>query len=558
VPAGIIAAGTCSGATQRTSANPITHVIVIMQENRSFDEYFGTYPNANGIPPGTCVPYNPSNPNLGCVTPFEDPHDGGAGGPHDAKDAQVDIDDGITQAKMDGFVYSEITAICGKKSSQCSKIPAKAPPTYVVMGYHTAAEIPNYWAYASHFVLQDSLFEGIRGWSGVSHNDIVSEWSALCSNSKLASTCVTNNNNTAPKAKTLYPWVTLFQLMDVNGVSWKYYLGQGLEPDCEDDEMTCAPEPQTAGVASIWNPAPYFAWVQSQGPAYLQQHNPPLDQFLQDVANGTLPQVSWIVPTQQYSEHPIAGSDAGMDYVTSLVNAVMQSQYWQNTAIFIAWDDWGGFYDHVVPPNVDYNSTTTPVQGFGIRVPGLLISAYAQAGYIDHSVLSFDNYATFIENLFMGGARLDPTSLGNPDSRPDIRDELTTATYWDGSTAPIGDLMNEFDFVDPPQPPLILSTHIPSNIQVSCIKSGAVRNMESCSGSTVTISWDSIQGPNMPGTFTYHLQRDGIDLPQCVGTANSCVDTPGIGNHLYRAYSIDPYNVTSPLSAAAEADVSKG
>ena len=386
--ASFIAAGTCTAATRQTTPNPITHVIIIMQENRSFDDYFGTFPNANGIPPGTCVPLNPANPTLGCVAPYEDQHDVSGGGPHIANDAQVDIDDGITQAKMDGFVYSELTVECGNKSSKCSEIPGRSAPTYAVMGYHTAAEIPNYWAYASHFVLQDALFEGIRGWSGVSHNDIVSEWSALCSNDKVTSTCVTRPTNPAPKSSTVYPWASLFQLMDLNGVSWKYYLGEGTEPDCEDGEMTCAPEPQAAGVPGYWNPAPYFAWVQAQAAGYLQQHNPPVDQFLVDVANGTLPQLSWVVPSQQYSEHPLAGSDAGMDYVTSMVNAVMQSPYWQNTAIFIAWDDWGGFYDHVVPPNVDYNSTTNPVQGFGLRVPGLMISAYAQAGYIDNSVLT--------------------------------------------------------------------------------------------------------------------------------------------------------------------------
>jgi phospholipase C len=563
VPAGIMAASTCTGATRPTTPNPITHVIIIMQENHSFDNYFGTYPNANGIPQGTCVPINPSEPDLGCVVPYEDVHDAGPGGPHGAATAQADIDDGISHAYMDGFVYSEITNACGKRGSCSGTVfPSRAPlphgaATYAVMGYHTAAEIPNYWAYASHFVLQDAMFEGIRGWSGVSHNDLVSEWSAICTNKKRASTCVTSSGSSAPKPSTIYPWANLFQLMDLNGVSWKYYLGEGTEPDCEDGELTCAPEPQQSKLPGYWNPAPYFAWVQAQGPTYLQQHNPSVDQFLLDVANGTLPQVSWIIPSEQYSEHPNAGSDAGMDYVTSMVNAVMQSPYWQNTAIFITWDDWGGFYDHVVPPNADYNSTANPVQGFGLRVPGLLISAYAQAGYIDNSVLSFDSYATFVENLFMNGARLNPTALGNPDSRPDIRDELTSVTYWDGSTAPIGDLMDEFDFVDPPQPQLILSTHIPSNIQVSCIANGAIRNTERCNSTTVTISWASIQGPNMPGTFIYHLQRDGLDLPQCVGTANSCVDTPGIGNHLYRAYSIDPNNVTSPLSAAAEADVTK-
>ena len=93
----------------------------------------------------------------------------------------------------------------------------------------------------------------------------------------------------------------------------------------------------------------------------------------------------------------------------------MRSPDWSSTAIFLAWDDWGGFYDHVEPPTVD-------AQGYGLRVPGLMISPYARAGYIDHQTLSFDAYLKFIEDDFLGGARIDPKTDGRPDPRPDVRE----------------------------------------------------------------------------------------------------------------------------------------
>ena len=344
-------------------------------------------------------------------------------------------------------------------------------------------------------------------------------------------------------------------MLDLHSVSWKYYLAAGTEPDCDDDQMSCAPQVQNGGVVSLWNPAPGFAWVEQQGPAYIAAHNPDADQFLLDVRNGTLPQVSWVVPSQTFSEHPPAGVTVGMEYVTSMINAVMQSPYWANTAIFLTWDDWGGFYDHVAPPIVDMNSTKQPVQGFGLRVPGLLISAYAKAGTIDHSVLSTDSYATFIEDLFINGTRLDPTALGQPDNRPDIRDELTQVTFPDKTTAPIGNLMNEFDFTQKPLAPVILSTHIPTEIWITCGSTDA-NNPQICGSTAVKVNWKHVTGTQVPGPFTYQVLRDGTPLSHCTTTLTSCSDTTApAGVHMYTVYSIDGNKVASPASAAAEADV---
>jgi phospholipase C len=146
---------------------------------------------------------------------------------------------------------------------------------------------------------------------------------------------------------------------------------------------------------------------------------------------------NWIV-----SEHQSYPVSAGQAFVTGVINAVMQGPDWASAAIFVSYADWGGYYDHERPPVVDS-------QGYGLRVPGWMISPYAKAGLIDHQILSHDAYLKFIEDLFLGGQRLDPATDGRPDPRPDVREN-----------APIlGDLMSEFDFTQTPLPPLVLPTN---------------------------------------------------------------------------------------------------
>jgi phospholipase C len=154
--------------------------------------------------------------------------------------------------------------------------------------------------------------------------------------------------------------------------------------------------------------------------------------------------VSWIVPNSQVSEHPPATPAAGQAYVTGLVNAIMRSRDWKSTAIFVSWDDWGGFYDHVVPPYVD-------AMGYGLRVPGIVISPYARRGFIDHQILSHDAYNKFIEDDFLGAARLNPASDGRPDPRPDVRE----------ASPLLGNMTSEFNFSQRPRDPVILSPHPP-------------------------------------------------------------------------------------------------
>jgi len=426
----------------------IRHVVIIMQENRSFDDYFGTYPGADGIPglagnPGT-VPCNPDPVTGGCVKPYHDRDDRDLGGPHSYDNAIADINGG----KMDGFVAEQQKGMigCDQTFNPACGNGGGAPD---VMGYHDGADIPNYWTYARDFVLQDHMFESNLSWSLPAHLYMVSEWSARCSVQGDPMSCrnavqdpqdppdylsrlgVRNAND--PN----YAWTDLTWLLHKYGVSWAYYVFKGTEPDCDDDAaMSCAPVSQSAQTPGIWNPLPYFTDVQEDD----QLGNiKSLSDFFAAAKTGTLPDVTWIVPNGTVSEHPPGLISAGQTYVTGLINAIMRSPDWDSTAIFLAWDDWGGFYDNVVPPRVDEN-------GYGLRVPGLVISPYARRGFIDHQTLSFDAYVKFIEDDFMDSQRLDPRTDGRPDPRPDVREDAPQ----------LGDLTADFDFDQAPLAPVIL------------------------------------------------------------------------------------------------------
>jgi len=412
----------------------IQHVVIIMQENRSFDHYFGTFPSADGIPvrdgvPTVCV----VDPRSGrCVQPFHDSADRNAGGPHGQMDASADIDGG----KMDGFIRQVLGR---KKHCQDPEDPACAAEGDVldVMGWHDDREIPNYWSYAQGFVLQDHLFESNASWSLPMHLFLVSNWSARCASvDPMSCRNDLQDPERAPAngSRAPYAWTDITYLLHQKAVSWAYYLDDGAQPDCDDNPATCTN--LRVGVPSIWNPLPGFVTVQQNGQLANVRR---LEDFFDAARKGTLPTVCWIMPSNVHSEHPPNLVSVGQRYVTNLVNAIMTSPNWNSTAIFLSWDDWGGFYDHVTPPSVDVN-------GYGIRVPGIVISAYAKKGFIDHQTLSFDAYNRFIEDLFLGGQRIDPQTDGRPDGRPTVREGVPS----------LGDMLLDFDFTQAPRPPLIL------------------------------------------------------------------------------------------------------
>jgi len=472
---------------QPTGIQKIKHVVFVMQENRSFDSYFGTYPGADGFPldaKGNIAVCVPDQQAKKCVPPYHDKNVVNVGGPHIQKAAIVDENGG----RMDGFIRAAEsagpvpTALClksldlvgcsdpaGEQAGAC--LQTRQPPGCVdVMGYHDRSDIPNYWRYADEFVLQDHMFEPVNSWSLPAHLYMVSGWSATCGGPLKPKVCRSDpawpadwdglpavmqpeltaltgglmtevsrdlDDSQGSPVRPDYSWTDITSLLHKFGVSWRYYIESGRQPDCPDGLMYCIEPAQDASTPEIWNPLPEFVDVH-------QDHEVSnvvdfAGNFYEDVSSDHLPAVSWVIPSNADSEHPTGTTSAGQAHVTSVVNAIMNSPEWTSTAIFLSWDDWGGFYDHVPPPTIDS-------EGYGIRVPGLVISPYARRGYIEHQQLSFDAYLKFIEDDFLGGARLDPRTDGRPDGRPDVRENAPG----------LGDLTSDFDFTQVPREQLIL------------------------------------------------------------------------------------------------------
>jgi phospholipase C len=432
------------GPNVPAGAEKLQHLIFIVQENRSFDHYFGTFPGADGIPmgadgvPRVCVP----DPVLGrCSLPYRTTSQFQEGGPHGYKAA----DDNVNGGRMDGFVRvaADRKQLCAHEERRLTNAcrpylgPDRQPD---VMSYHTRRTIPNYWKWAERFVLQDRMFAPTDSWTLPAHLFLVSAWSAQCPDRFDPMSCVSNIDLSRPGEqhryleRPIYAWTDITYLLDQEDVSWAYYVGAGtcVQIPCHEADG------RWGATASGKNPLPGFVnVVQRGGLDKIANH----EAFLEAARDGTLPAVSWVVPGNRVSEHPGADTPIadGQAYTTRLVNAVMRGPQWNSTAIFITWDDWGGFYDHVEPPRVDRN-------GYGLRVPGIMISPWARAGTIDSQTLSFDAYLKLIEDLFLGAQRLDPRTLARPDSRPTVREEADV----------LGDLLKEFDFDQKPLPPLIL------------------------------------------------------------------------------------------------------
>jgi phospholipase C len=430
-------------AAQLTGIHKIRHVVVIMEENRSFDSFFGTYPGADGIPmrngkPAVCIP----NGIGGCARPFHDSSDRNSGGPHGPLAGRLDVAGG----EMNGFVTVAHEGAIGpcRRDARLKRCELLRHPD--VLGYHDAREIPNYWAYARDFVLQDHMFEPNWGWSLPAHLWLVSGWSAKCTDPFDPSTCASNIQGvrTGPSTTVeryangpLYGWTDLTYLLHAHHVSWASYAVKGRAPDCLSGPVSCYTKLRTRNTPQFWDVLKDFTDVREDDQSAAASQ--PIGAFYAAAAHGTLPAVSWLTPDFRDSSHPGSSVRDGQAWVTRIVNTVMKSPDWNSAAIFLAWDDWGGFYDHVAPPVVDAN-------GYGLRVPALVISPYARRGYIDHQTLSFDAYLKFIEDDFLGGARLDPKTDGRPDPRPDVRENKPQ----------LGDLRKDFDFSQAPRGRMLL------------------------------------------------------------------------------------------------------
>ncbi|HVA34164.1 MAG TPA: alkaline phosphatase family protein [Candidatus Baltobacteraceae bacterium] len=357
---------------------PIQHVVVVVQENRSYDNLFATFPGGDGTttgktPTGT-IPLKKS-PLVSRLTPT-----------NDYPQCQRDYDKG----KMDGF-YT---------------VPVENNPGRYVYRYVDPAKIVPYWTLAKDYVLADHMFQTQCSSSFTAHQDLIAAGTPIN-----ATEDVIDDPNNQPwacpaptgtvtsliskKAGYLFEqgpfpclgYSTLRDSLDAKHVSWKYYvpqLGSGFDGNIWN---------AFAAIKAVYNTAEYRANVVS-----------PETQVFSDITNGKLANVTWVIPDFTNSDHPGANSDTGPSWVAQVVNAIGQSQYWNSTAIVVVWDDWGGWYDHVPPPQYGMGE-------LGFRVPMIAISPYARAGYVSHKQYEFGSIVKFIETTF------GLPSLGRTDVR---------------------------------------------------------------------------------------------------------------------------------------------
>jgi phospholipase C len=386
------ARGNTSGTSQY-----IQHVVIVVQENRSFDDLFSTFPGADGTTYGYMkTPSGDQYVPLQKVNLVELCDFG-----HSYRAVKPDWD----QGKMDGFG--------GEGGSKRCPGPAGAKPYQ----YVDPAQIAPYWDIAEQYVLADQMFQTQGSGSFTAHQDLIAgstlidqpadtksivdfpstrPWGCDAKPGTKTSLLVYSHNVLHDDYdKGPFPCVsynTMQFTLDAKKISWKYY---------------SPPEPH--GTGSLWNAFDAVAAVRN-GPEW-STNVAKTNVFFSDVSGGTLPAVSWIVPDNANSDHPVQKSDTGPSWVASIVNAVGGSAYWPTTAIVVVWDDWGGFYDHVPPPFFDHWG------GLGFRVPMLVISPYAretypgQPGYISHTQYEFGSILKFVEDTW--GLQ----SLGTTDAR---------------------------------------------------------------------------------------------------------------------------------------------
>ncbi|HLZ09143.1 MAG TPA: alkaline phosphatase family protein, partial [Chloroflexota bacterium] len=350
---------------------PIQHVVIIAMENHTFDNLFGTFPGANGQ---LSLPRAP-NPV---------PNDFDHSGP-----AQLAAVDG---GKMDEF-----------------------DPRGVVQ--YLQSDIPIYWTYAQHFALGDNFFSSIATMSQPNHFAMIAAQSGgeYGNTSGVIGGCFSLPNELMPSRNAqgtnyfsfpCYSPLTLPNILDSNGLSWRYYDEVGIW-DAPSDVQDLAGSPNDIHHSS---------------------------QFVTDVQSGKLATVSWVTPPSLTADHPPHQMEAGQNFVADQVEAIMNSPVYSNTAIFLTWDDWGGFYDHVPPPVLDGT-------GLGLRVPVIVISPYAKPAFVSHQRGEFSSLVKFIEKNW------SLPNLGRRDSLP-----LTD------------DMMDYFNFNQTPQPPIFQNRLVYSSI----------------------------------------------------------------------------------------------
>jgi phospholipase C len=400
---------------------PIEHVVFIVKENRTFNNYFATYPGAEGATRGgtiRCTEDGCSDGPMVDLQPATDvqPHDL----THCFRCGLVAINGG----KMNGF--NRMNGVIPMPEDRAVKF-GRDLSGYV---YHDRDTLPNYWAYADRFVLADHFFTSMYGPTLPEHLYTVAADAKYIVDNKsttdhegsycddptehatrfnpgearefeeeildLEREITRNGSNTYDLAhywgsiRLCFDMEVLPDQLEEAGISWKYYANE-----------------------NAWMNALQMIRHVRYGPMW-QKVEPPED-FVQDVRAGEMPDVSWIVPSESYNEHPGGGKSvcAGENWTVHQVNTIMKSEYWPTTAIVVVWDDFGGFYDPVRPPQTD-------IMGLGPRTPALIISPYTRrgdnrdGGYVDSTVYEFSSVLAFIEQLF----GLDPMTARDRNANP--------------------------------------------------------------------------------------------------------------------------------------------
>ncbi len=346
---GMVAAA--PGGDTHQAKTPIQHLMVLLQENHTFDNYFGTYPGADGLPLNTTMPIDLKNPAAGTIQPWHIGNSTITDLSHTANTFKGQYDKG----KMDGFV-SYLNGI--NQNGQLS------------MGYYDGTDIPYYWNLADNYVLFDRFFSSASDGSFANHMYWVAGVSPVALRGQKLADILAN----VP---------TIFDRLQAAGVSWKFYV------ENYDPEITYRNQIAAGNKASqvIWVPLLNFdRFIDDPN---LSSHIVDLNQYYVDLQHGTLPAVSFMVPSGA-SEHPPQKPVTGERTVKNLIQELMRSSSWDSSAFMLLYDDWGGWYDHVTPPQVDNF-------GYGLRVPALLVSPYARKGYIDNTQLDFTSILKFVE-----------------------------------------------------------------------------------------------------------------------------------------------------------------
>jgi phospholipase C len=451
----------------------IKHVVIIMQENRSFDHYFGSFPNAkNGIPKSlsgktyncydscNCLDATAGTYKFQKTTQLATQVDEDL--PHENKHFDPDV---ASANQIDANTLSPKAFL----RNACQYQSNNSAITQEVLNHYagdTSSDILySYWQYAKNFVLQEKMFQSVGSYSPVEHNFMVSGWNADCSGAHCS-------GNRTYDSKGPYAWNNITNLLCGSGVSWKYYLGNDWKIGCtscgspRDIPGNCFKD-NSDSVHEYWNPLGKFSnYTTNQkkgdtgGIDTLKSFYTALNNVgTTDPDGSQFPAVSWIVPGKSVSEHPRSMNGGtvssvvadGEAYVTSILNAITTNPVlWQTTAVFLSWDDWGGFYDHMPPPASGANDPNAKYENtYGLRVPGLVISPWVSRGYIDSdNQFSHDAYLKFIEDVFLGGDRISPSAkpkICSPVDAKDIRSEAHE------NLSAAGNLLNDFNFGQMPR-----------------------------------------------------------------------------------------------------------